>query len=452
MQHPLIAARVYNTPLLLHPRKAAAFRAGFRERPLGDRVPMAFADDSEPPEPVAARGTMIGGAFADELRGSEHGYKIVGGVALIPISGFLVGRGAWIGESLGQTSYEGLRAQLDAASLDTRVRAVALEHDSFGGEAAGVFDLADRIRALRAAKPVRSFINHHAYSGAYALASQADHIVISRTGGAGSIGVIKMHVDCSGALEEAGVAVTLIHAGAHKADGQPYAALPDAVRAEFQSEAESLRQLFAKTVGAGRGALLSAEAALATEARCFTGSEAIKAGLADTVSDPVTAFSAWIDTLGQGGAGAAFLSAIKGASAMGKPIGSENPTAATEDDKPKGEDIPVGEATDDDAEASDRDEQYQAGATAMQARVSAILSAPEAQGRDEQARYIAFKTSLSVEEAKAMLATAPTAGAAGPGNLSARMAARPAATAPQASGGPQKPSSLADRARARFAS
>ena len=50
---------------------------------------------------------------------------------------------------------------------------VALEIDSFGGEVAGVFDLADRIRALRRDKPVWAFVAEHAFSAGYALASQA---------------------------------------------------------------------------------------------------------------------------------------------------------------------------------------------------------------------------------------------------------------------------------------
>ena len=56
-------------------------------------------------------------------------------------------------------------------------------------------------------------------SAGYVLASQADRIVLPRTGAVGSIGVVVMHADLSGQLSDAGVTVTLIHSGAHKVDG-----------------------------------------------------------------------------------------------------------------------------------------------------------------------------------------------------------------------------------------
>ena len=63
-----------------------------------------------------------------------------------------------------------------------------------------------------------------------ALAAAADRIVLIPSGGAGSIGVVTMHVDYSKNLSEAGIKVTYIHGGAHKVDGNPYQPLPDDVR------------------------------------------------------------------------------------------------------------------------------------------------------------------------------------------------------------------------------
>jgi capsid assembly protease len=90
---------------------------------------------------------------------------------VIEIAGVLIHRGGWIEQSSGQTSYEGITAQIEAAASDPGVRGLALEIDSFGGEVAGVFDLADRIRAIRGAKPVWAFVAEHALSAGYALAS-----------------------------------------------------------------------------------------------------------------------------------------------------------------------------------------------------------------------------------------------------------------------------------------
>jgi signal peptide peptidase SppA len=226
----------------------------------------------------------------------HHGdapYPVVDGIAVIEISGVLIHRGGWIGQSSGQTSYEGIAAQIEAAAEDPAVRGLALEIDSFGGEVAGVFDLADHIRAIRGSKPVWAFVAEHAFSAGYALASQADRILLPRTGALGSIGVVVLHADLSGQLDQDGVRVTLVHSGQHKVDGNPYQPLPEAVRDDIQREIDVLRFLFAETVAAGRAGRLSQEAALATEAATFRGVDAVAAGLADEVTDLARGFAAF---------------------------------------------------------------------------------------------------------------------------------------------------------------
>ena len=256
----------------------------------GLEVPL---DDTAHAALPALAGILTNSLAEQYQRDGQAPFVLQDGIAVIEISGVLVHRGAWIGQSSGQTSYEGIAAQLAAAASDPAVRGIALEIDSFGGEVAGVFDLADAIRSARKARPVWAFVAEHAFSAGYALASQADRIMLPRTGAVGSIGVVVMHADLSGQLSEAGVTVTLIHSGAHKVDGNPYAPLPDPVRARIQGEIDSIRTLFAETVAAGRGRRRTAVVALATEAECFRGAEAVAAGLADEISDPASAFAAF---------------------------------------------------------------------------------------------------------------------------------------------------------------
>ena len=305
MLHAQIAQRAFNTPLLVEPSKAMAFLSGLGPRITGRQLRLTGLEVA--PEDLAhatlpARaGILINGLAEQYQRDGQTPFCLKDGIAVIEISGVLVHRGAWIGQSSGQTSYEGIAAQLAAAASDPAVRAIALEIDSFGGEVAGVFDLADAIRAARAAKPVWAFVAEHAFSAGYALASQADRIILPRTGAVGSIGVVVMHADLSGQLSDAGVTVTLIHSGAHKVDGNPYAPLPDPVRGRIQAEIDSIRMLFAETVAAGRGRRLTNEAALATEAECYRGAEAVAAGLADEVSDPASAFAAFATAVNRRG-------------------------------------------------------------------------------------------------------------------------------------------------------
>ncbi len=297
MLHARIAARAFNTPLLVEPSKAMAFLSGLGPRILGRQVEMA--DDfgtvvATGAAALSARAGLLAGGLADSYR--KHGdapYPVMDGIAVIEIAGVLIHRGSWIGQSSGQTSYEGIAAQIEAAVSDPAARGLALEIDSFGGEVAGVFDLADRIRAIRGSKPVWAFVAEHAFSAGYALASQADRILLPRTGALGSIGVVVLHADLSSQLDRDGVRVTLIHSGRHKVDGNPYEPLPEDIRGDIQGEIDVLRDLFAETVAAGRAGRLSREAALATEAATFRGADAVAAGLADEVTDLARGFGAF---------------------------------------------------------------------------------------------------------------------------------------------------------------
>lgn len=294
-----IAQRAFNAPLLVDPAKAQAFLAGFGARILGGQIILPSVDV---PDHRAARASRVDprmSIIGDDVgrRRRESGralYPVRDGIAIIEATGTLVHRGAWLGNSSGETSYEGLSAQIAAAAADSSVRGIALEIDTFGGQAAGAFDLADLIRAARDEKPVWAFVAESALSAGYAMASQANRIVLPRTGEVGSIGVLSMHVDYSERLADDGIAVTLIHAGAHKVDGNPFEPLADPVREQMHAECARLRDLFAATVAAGRGSRMSVEAALATEARIYSGEQAVAAGLADEVSDLRGAFSAFV--------------------------------------------------------------------------------------------------------------------------------------------------------------
>jgi ClpP class serine protease len=297
MHHAKIAQRAFNTPLMVDPAKALAFLSGLGPRITGQEITFQGVDlpsgDVEHAA-VAARPSLFGDDLAQRhQRNGNQPFAIIDGIAVIEIAGTLVHRGAWIGQSSGLTSYEGIAAQLQAALTDPAVRGIALDMDSFGGEVAGAFDLADRIRAARAQKPVQAFVAEHALSAGYVLASQADRIILPRTGAVGSIGVVALHTDMSGALDQKGIALTLIHAGVHKIDANPYQPLPEVVHDQMQRELEVVRFLFVETVAAGRGDRLTHAAALATEAAVFRGGDAIAAGLADELADPVTAFRAF---------------------------------------------------------------------------------------------------------------------------------------------------------------
>jgi ClpP class serine protease len=68
------------------------------------------------------------------------------GVAIIPVMGSLVNRGAWIGTFSGMSSYEGFRHAIGKAAADKSVTSILLDIDSPGGEAVGAFEAGDAVR------------------------------------------------------------------------------------------------------------------------------------------------------------------------------------------------------------------------------------------------------------------------------------------------------------------
>ena len=82
--------------------------------------------------------------------------------------------------------------------------------------------------------------NENALSAAYAIASAADRLYVTRTGEVGSIGVVAVHVDESGADAKAGLAWTFVFAGERKVDGNAHEPLSERASATIQADVDRL--------------------------------------------------------------------------------------------------------------------------------------------------------------------------------------------------------------------
>jgi signal peptide peptidase SppA len=261
---PHLASRLFGTPLLVHRAKLDVILSALGSR-LGIDSPIP-ADATELLAAVPApRPTLPGGV----------------GIAVIPIHGTLVKRTLGLEAASGLTSYQDIGAQLDAALADPGVTGILLDVDSPGGEASGSFELARRMREAAAVKPIWAVANDAAFSAAYAIASSAERVVVTETGGVGSIGVIALHIDQSVKDANDGYRYTAITAGRHKNDFSPHEPLTDTAKAELQAEVDRLYDLFVGHVAAMRG--LPEMAVRATEAALYFGPNAVAAGLADAV-------------------------------------------------------------------------------------------------------------------------------------------------------------------------
>lgn len=268
---PYLASRLYGTPLLIARPKLEVILGVVARKLAGDTL-------ATPPP--------------DALMRSDNVQITATGIAQIPILGTLVRRSSYLGAASGLTSYHDIEAMAESAFADPQVKAVLLEIDSSGGEAGGVFDLAQRLRTLaqNSGKPLWAIADEAALSAAYALACAADRLWLTRTAEVGSIGVVAVHVDESAADAKAGMTYTFLHAGAHKVDGHPHAPLSEAVATDIQTDIDGLHSQFIDLVSAFRH--LSPDAIRATEARVYRGEAALAVGLADQIGTPREALAA----------------------------------------------------------------------------------------------------------------------------------------------------------------
>ena len=261
MNLPHLASRLYGTPLLLARAKLDVILSV-----LSDRVNWPQPPQSDLAAPLASKRPTIDAPT---------------GIAVIPVVGSLVRRTVGLDPASGFTSYAEIAGMVDAALADPSVEGIVLDIDSPGGEAGGVFELGEHIRAVDAVKPVWAVAADSAFSAAYAIGCSASRLAVSRTGGVGSIGVIAMHVDQTARDAQQGYRYTPITAGDHKNDFSPHEKLTPDAHARLQAEVDRLYGLFVAHVATMRR--LDAEAVRATEAGIYFGEDAVTAGLVDTV-------------------------------------------------------------------------------------------------------------------------------------------------------------------------
>ncbi len=259
MQLVHLASRLYGTPLLIARPKLDVILSV-----LGSRIGLPDLDMAMP-LPAPRQSATSGQA----------------GIAVIPVVGTLVRRSMGIEAASGLMSYGEIESRLDAALADPQVAGILLDLDSPGGEASGVFELAERIRAASSIKPIWAHANDAAYSAAFAIAAACQRLTLSQTAGVGSIGVIALHVDQSVKDAKDGLNYTAVFAGSHKNDFSPHEPLTPQATTALQAEVDRLYDIFVNQVGQMRG--LDPDAVRATEAGLFYGEQAVAAGLADAV-------------------------------------------------------------------------------------------------------------------------------------------------------------------------
>lgn len=338
-------------------------------------------------------------------------YNVQNGILVIPISGVLLNRftfqfGRWA------TGYQYIERAFNRGQEDPEVNGIALAIDSPGGEVAGNFELVDKMYAMRGNKPVIAYATDHAYSAAYSIASVADEVVLSRSGGVGSVGVVTAHVEFSEALKEMGVKVTFIFAGKHKVEGNPYEKLPEGAKARIQAKIDRIYGEFTGLVARNRD--MDEQAVRDTEALTFDASDALDVNFADRVGameEELVIFSQEAEPESE-------LMATT----------PKKTTPAAENDGGQ-----ITQAQMDAAVAEARAEGHAEGVAAEQERMNAIMGSDEGKARPVAAQA-ALEAGMDADAAVTMLGKLPEEKAAAPETPAAETPApaAPAAAAPAA--------------------
>jgi signal peptide peptidase SppA len=258
---PRVASRIFGTPLMISRAKLEVMLSVLTPRLTGN-APEPTNIEADPPPLTSVT---------------------VEKIAVVSVIGTLVSRSGYLDAASGLQSYGDIGDAIAAAMDDPTIRGIMLDVDSPGGEVGGLFDLAEQLQDARSAntKPLWAVANESALSAAYAIASAADRVYVTRTGEVGSIGVVAIHVDESGADSKAGLAWTFVFAGERKVDGNAHEPLSERARVTIQADVDRLYGELCALVAANRG--LTTTGVRATDAAIYRGDLAVRAGLADRV-------------------------------------------------------------------------------------------------------------------------------------------------------------------------
>ncbi len=324
----------------------------------------------------------------DDYRSRYQPYKVTDGTLMIPIKGMLMHDFNWQFGSYA-TGYDYIWKCYERGMDDAEVNRIGMMFHSPGGDVAGNFDLVDKMYARRNEKPLEAFISEGAYSAAYSIASVAPKISITRTGGAGSIGVLTMHMDQTKMLEMVGLKVTMVSApkNGFKTETQPFVALSKDAEDRMQVRVEELYDMFVGIVARNRG--MDEQKIRDTKALTYGATQSVSIGLADNIAsfeDALSAFTADTET----------ETIVNGDDLMANDPTKKITMTEAEVETLKSESYASGEAAGIATGSAN-------GETAAKTRITEIMSSPEGVARPKAAHAFAMKHSMPSADAIAML-------------------------------------------------
>lgn len=186
-----------------------------------------------------------------------------------------------------------LEDRLEEIRTDTNAKALVVRMDSPGGTALAGEELATQLRRISAEKPVVVVMRTVCASACYMAAVAGDYIVARSTSLTGSIGVVMEWPEISRLADKLGITPMIVKSGAYKDVPSATRPMTDEEMAYLQRSVDDTYDYF-KDLVQKRRKLSDTELQAVTEARVFTGREALKLKLVDALGGELEA-RAWLE-------------------------------------------------------------------------------------------------------------------------------------------------------------
>lgn len=265
-------------------RYAEGLRAELATLNLSDHLRRVSSESPADSEPMSNDRPMSRDDLSQATELGEWCYALIDGVAILNVNGPLTKhRSSWG----GSCSTLELRRQIRHAAKNPDVLGLALFIESPGGTVSGIHELASDLAAFD--KPKLAYCSDLCASAAYWAACQCDEIVANAPALVGSIGTYCVVADCSAAFAEAGVAIHVVKAGAHKGDFTPGTEITEEQLATLQADIDGINAFFLAAVEKGRG-MSSGDVKAVADGRAHLSAAALKLGLIDAIEPWDAAF------------------------------------------------------------------------------------------------------------------------------------------------------------------
>lgn len=215
------------------------------------------------------------GAFSDEI-------------AHISMIGPITRYSGFCSRLFGGVGIDAMTSRLNELENDDAVKAIVMEIDSPGGQAAGIADFADKVRSLSLKKPIISFVSDIGASAAYWIASASTKIVVSQTASVGSIGVYAAITDNTEAMQKQGYKeITFVSSQSPKKRPD---FTSDEGKSQIQAQIDTLASVFIDSVAKFRGVDSETVQAKFGQGDVVFAQDAVDRGMADAVGTIEDAF------------------------------------------------------------------------------------------------------------------------------------------------------------------